>query len=641
MKPFLHLLFLCSIVSLQAQSLPDNLQSQLDQITSDTAKINWLIAESRASLNSNLEEAYILVTKANHLAAQVKENTFIGNAAIQMTRVQLYRSSFDSLFFYGRKAYQAFQKVGLKKEEAFSYLLISDGYVQTEERDSALNYTFKALDIYEVMEDKIGIAQCYESICGIYRFSGDLEKGKEYGKKAVATLEEVEPSSQLASSYVTLAYLYFSTDEAEIALEYAKKAKAIEEQLPSTGPLHLASVDNLLGNANKYLGNYDLALEYYNTNLERARKVGEKRLEAVSLGNIGNTYLRAKEYRKAVKFISQSIVFDETKGRRYDLGPSYQELSEAYVGLGDYKNAYQFLDSSMTLYANFLEDQIANLESELEVKYDTEKKEETITAQEDTIKQQRLVQYLVIGIASLLALILFLLYRNYQDKQKSNAHLSKLNDNLAKKNDENELLLKEIHHRVKNNLQVISSLLSLQSANIKDPKVLDAVKESQNRVKSMGLIHQKLYQGENLASIEMKDYLHTLGESMIDSFGQHAQNITIQSEMLELELDVDTAIPIGLIVNELITNAIKYAFPEGQKGQINISLGIDEEKLLKLVVEDNGVGLQEDNDSRVGAGTGFGSQLVNLLTMQLNGKMQQESDNGMRTIIRFKQYKAA
>jgi two-component sensor histidine kinase len=134
--------------------------------------------------------------------------------------------------------------------------------------------------------------------------------------------------------------------------------------------------------------------------------------------------------------------------------------------------------------------------------------------------------------------------------------------------------MKEIHHRVKNNLEIVSSLLALQSSQIDDPGTKEAMLEGQNRVHSIGIVHQKLYQGPNLGGIEMKDYFLNLGESILDSFGAE-ERVKIELAMGKLDLDIDTAVPLGLIVNELLTNTLKYAFPNGQKGNVRIRLEIN------------------------------------------------------------------
>jgi two-component sensor histidine kinase len=211
---------------------------------------------------------------------------------------------------------------------------------------------------------------------------------------------------------------------------------------------------------------------------------------------------------------------------------------------------------------------------------------------------------------------------------------------LAAKNAENELLLKEIHHRVKNNLEIVSSLLQLQTAQFDDPAIQSAMLTSQNRVHSMGIIHQKLYQGQHLAAVEMRDYFINLSESILDSFSAEGR-IKIECNMPQLVLDVDTAISIGLITNELITNSLKYAFTEKQHGAIKISLTEEQnventEGVFLLKISDDGIGKPIEGKAK---GTGFGSQLVALLTKQLDGKLNYEVNHGTIVSLAFKKPK--
>jgi len=266
--------------------------------------------------------------------------------------------------------------------------------------------------------------------------------------------------------------------------------------------------------------------------------------------------------------------------------------------------------------------------SKMLTRYETQKKEATIASQQKEISQQKKVQWLGAGIVFLLAGLLIFGFISYRNRTRSNRLL-------AIKNAENELLLKEIHHRVKNNLEVVSSLLALQSAQIDDPNTKEAMLEGQNRVHSIGIVHQKLYQGTNLGSIEMKDYFLNLSENILDSFGAE-ERVKIELAMEKLDVDIDTAVPLGLIVNELLTNTLKYAFPKGQNGTVLIKLEKQTNGILHLEVSDNGIGKQD-----LVQGSGFGSQLISLLTHQLSGKMKEEVKNGTKVYFDFKLDKVA
>lgn len=182
---------------------------------------------------------------------------------------------------------------------------------------------------------------------------------------------------------------------------------------------------------------------------------------------------------------------------------------------------------------------------------------------------------------------------------------------------EKEILLKEIHHRVKNNLQIISSLLNLQSAHIRDPRALEVFKEGQGRVRSMALIHEKLYQSDDLARVDFSEYIRNLAAYLFRSYEVHAGAVALNVEAEDVLLGVDTAIPCGLIINELVSNSLKHAFPGGGGGSINIRLRPAGAERLTLTVADDGVGLPEGFDVR--ATPSLGLQLVNTLARQLGG----------------------
>jgi two-component sensor histidine kinase len=216
---------------------------------------------------------------------------------------------------------------------------------------------------------------------------------------------------------------------------------------------------------------------------------------------------------------------------------------------------------------------------------------------------------------------------------------------------EKEVLLKEIHHRVKNDLQVISGLLTLQAAQIGDERLQRVLKESQSRIWTMALIHQTLYQTGNLADIDMADYIRSLTGNLLSSHAQVAMPPTVSFNLLPVRLAIDKAIPLALIVNELVTNALKHAFPDGQPGEIRISLqerrctdprtgaarraptNQDCAPTYELTIVDNGIGLPAGFDLKNQKSLGL--QLVTMLARQLDGKLTIESKGGTSFAITF------
>ncbi|MDP3028537.1 MAG: histidine kinase dimerization/phosphoacceptor domain -containing protein [Deltaproteobacteria bacterium] len=200
---------------------------------------------------------------------------------------------------------------------------------------------------------------------------------------------------------------------------------------------------------------------------------------------------------------------------------------------------------------------------------------------------------------------------------------------------EKEVLLKEIHHRVKNNLQVISSLLRLQSQYAQDKRDVEIFKESQNRIKSMALIHEKLYQSKDLASINFHEYVSLLVNGLSRSYGVNADKIALKTDIEDIMLEVDVAIPCGLIINELVSNSLKYAFPENKEGEIKITLRTLDESAMELTVSDDGIGMPADINLR--SSESLGLKLVTILTNQIDGELEMDRSEGTKIQIRFKE----
>jgi two-component sensor histidine kinase len=222
------------------------------------------------------------------------------------------------------------------------------------------------------------------------------------------------------------------------------------------------------------------------------------------------------------------------------------------------------------------------------------------------------------------------LYRQAQEeltqRRQAEAHLTA---SLREK----EVLLKEVHHRVKNNMQIVSSLLELQSDVIDDATLLAQFRDSQDRIRSMALVHETLYQSQDLARLDLARYIHTLSAQLVRSYRVDPQRITVQIQVEPVILDVDQAIPCGLILNELLSNAFKYAFPQNRTGAVHIALHADTAQQAALVVRDNGIGFPDAIDFRHTESLGL--QLVAMLTEQLQGTIALERADGTIFTLTF------
>jgi two-component sensor histidine kinase len=199
---------------------------------------------------------------------------------------------------------------------------------------------------------------------------------------------------------------------------------------------------------------------------------------------------------------------------------------------------------------------------------------------------------------------------------------------------EKEVLLKEIHHRVKNNLQIISSLLSLQADHIDDPLALAKFRESQERINSIALLHESLYRSADFARIDIAHYIQRLATNLSDTYCSTCESrVKVNVQVSHLLLDLGTAMPCGLIITELLTNSIKYAFPEGQEGEVYVRLDSDADGAIALTIGDTGVGLPPD--TVLGQTDSLGLQLVDTLVKQLKGTIVISRELGTQFHITF------
>ena len=602
------------------------LEDALPKIKSDTLTFSILNDLAYYWHTRNLPKA-LEFTKRGLKLTQSKNNT-LWYGRFQMTQgaILLRDEKLDSAYIVLESAKN---KV---KESDLAFISTQLGYVfeRRGKLDYAADYALETLRLGVKLDDKRAMAVAYSDLSGLFWKQSKFEKGLEYGLKSISLFEE-RGINDLDYDFTlfVVGNNYLELKMFDEALNFYNHSIAIGERYGFYN--NLSDVYISLVDLNAYLSQYDKAEEAGENAVKYAELLENNFMIMRSWLSIGKMQNLEGKFATAIESLQKCItVATEDFGDKYYLSQAYEALGRAQVGNHDYKLAYE----AFAQY-DYLKKEIFTVEadqriSQIQTEFDFAQKESTIQVQEDKIEKQRSSQTLIIIIASLLLLLLLVLYVTYQkDKNK--------NKLLEKQNKEKEFLLKEIHHRVKNNLEIVSSILALQSAKIQSKIAIDALQESENRVHSMSMIHQKLYQGENLGTIEMKDYFINLGSHILDSFGAQ-ERITLNYVMEALELDIDTAVPLGLIVNELLTNALKYAFPDNRNGKIIIDLKEKDKKTLQLKISDNGIGKNEESILK---GTGFGTQLVTLLTQQLSGKMTEQSKDGTTISFEFKIIEAA
>jgi two-component sensor histidine kinase len=623
-------LILCiSIDPLDAQTeIKDNLIAKsLREQPVDSALI-WL----NENYIENPEGFHKRALQALKQAYQREDTEIIADAHLVLMRWHAYHVLFtiDSIFYHGEKAIALFKLTNDQPNLAAASSELAFEYVDDNNLKRSEKLIFEAIEIYESLEDKKGLGESYYRLSYICFHQKATELSIKYALEALKISDQSKDYGTSSLAWLALLWAYHDAGELEKAINAGDKC--IE-----TIKTHELDDEFTLARAYGYRGDVWSDLKEYQKSLEDNKKsyaiieakIGAERPAAKTyrLG-IGRAHYMQGNYRQALPHFEAAISgnIELGQGSQPRMQKIYNEVADCYFQLGEYKQAFLNKQAAHEVYDTLMQNKLANLEAEALVKYESGKKDQAIEEQSTIIEQKNRIQWLGIGLIGLLLLFTGTLFYYYRRNQE-------VNRALHVKNKENELLLKEIHHRVKNNLQTISSLLSLQSESISDKSALDAVQESKNRVASMALIHQKLYQGENLAAIEMRDYFETIGKAIKDSFGEKAENISLKVEMEDIELDVDTAVPIGLITNELITNSLKHAFPNKKKGQISITLTQGENNLLKLHIEDNGQNTAKESAPK--KESGFGTLLVQLLTTQLGGKLQQSTEAGTSIMIWF------
>lgn len=514
------------------------------------------------------------------------------------------------------------------KKQDLPRLFTELGYVFERNGDimTAADYAVRAQNIGIALNDKKAIAVSYSDLSNLYWKFLDYEKGLELGLLSLSYFEErnLNDMDYDFTLYVVGNNL-LSLKRPQEALKYFERAISMGEQygfFNNLSDIYISLVDVYID-----LNQYEAAEVAGEQAIKYANLIENNFLHMRSLLAIGQLKLFQGKYKEAINVLNRCLeVATRDFGDNFYLSQAYERLSRAYAKSHNYKeaiDAFAVYDSlKKEVFLENSEQRMALLRTE----FDLAEKESMIQGMQERINKQSSTQTLISIIAGLLLVLLLVLYVTYENNKKKNILLEK-------QNQEKEFLLKEIHHRVKNNLGIVSSLLDLQADKIKDPKITSAIEESRNRVYSMSMIHQKLYQGKNLSSISMKEYLVDLSQHILDSYGQEG-SIEYDYDLEDMELDVDSAIPVGLIVNELLTNSYKHAFPDSRKGVINITCKHISEDRILLEVADNGIGLLEF-DKEDDQGSGFGTQLIDLLIQQLDGSIMTVNGSGTRIRMEF------
>lgn len=577
-----------------------------------------------------------------------------------------------------------YHKAGDKEKEATALKYTGD-YLHLRGRASeALLALERALAIYKQIgfTDLQGV---YNLMGNVYTQLGNYHLSIKYELLSAQTAEKLGDNSlQLSSIYNHIALTYYFLKEDKDALAYWQKAREIAIKYNDAGYLQtiLSNMATSWVRLKEYQKSLDLLSE-----IEKKYPPTEVQMKLRIPYIYFNTYMSMHRYDKAQLYYEKLRVFEKTlPNDDANLVYLYSAIIRYMVVTKNIKEVYPFLQkqdglqkltgnnlfrsqnqfqwyladstagnpkSAIEHYKLFksLSDSVFNADkanqiNSLQIQFETDQKNKNIkllteknNLQAETIRKDNTIKQVIAGAAVMLLLLLALGYNRYRLKQKSNAQLQAKQNEINKQYDilkkvlsEKEWLLREVHHRVKNNLQIVISLLNTQSAYINNQDAMAAIQNSQHRMYAMSLIHQKLYQSDNLSTIDMKWYIRELVSYMRESFDID-KKIRFIIEAEDLNLDVAQAVPLGLILNEAITNAIKYAFPTNGIGTISIILEHPEDSHCTLLLTDSGVGLPAgfDEDSL----NSLGMNLMKGLTDQLNGTFKMQNNKGLSVGITF------
>ncbi len=339
---------------------------------------------------------------------------------------------------------------------------------------------------------------------------------------------------------------------------------------------------------------------------------------------LGEIYFYSGDQASGFDYLHRALDIATAQNTPFRRAEIYWSLHKCYRAAGHAEKAldaytrYTGINDSLQLLKNT--SQIGRLQ----IEYETEKKDQHIASLRlINLEKTRTARAIMVGMIVFVLLSAFL-YLQYRGIRQRNRLLTESNATINEQSAQLKFLMKELHHRVKNNLQIVSSLLSLQSGHLADKDARQAVKIGQQRIEAMSLIHRSLYQQDNPNMVNMKEYVTDLVESIVQSFGVEKEDFDLQLDVQTTEMDVDMALPLGLIINEWVTNAFKYAYKDVQHPCLKLSL--KEDRQIILEIRDNGPGMaREAWEAPRGS---FGVKLVKVLSRQLNGTCEMESRDG-------------
>lgn len=609
--------------------------------------ILFILCLSSSKSWGNLISFNTKIDSLSYLINENKQDTSKVKALIELSEI-LYISDLDTVIKLSEEVISicnANLKKVINATERRSFMmskagaLNNIGFIYDDKGNviKALEYYHKSLSIREELDDKLGIAVSLNNIGIIYIKQGEPEQALDYYLKSLAVKRQLGDKKSIATSLNNIAAVYKELGNLQKSIEYYTKSLLIREDIKDNKGI--AVTLNNMGTLYKDRGSLDTALNYYNKALQIRQKIGDSRGLTNTLSNLGSIAFAKKDYTLAEKYGLEALEIANNLGFLERIKDASYLLSEVYEKQEKWKDAYK-----MKSLFILIKDSVKNKKTELELikqqsKYDLEKviKEKEILTKENDIKTLLNAKNRTLAIAFILAFILalaiiFFIYRENKKKDFINNLLSQQKEEALRQNDDKIVLLKEIHHRVKNSLQVVSSLLRLQSYEVEDEKISKMFEETQNRVLSIAKLHEQLYSSENLKEIDLKQHFLPLINDLVEEY-KLGTKIKLDIDIVDVKMGAETLVPLGLIINEMISNSLKYAFIGKREGVIKIHITHIVNNKYVMIIGDNGIGM--DNDFDFEESKSLGTQLIQIFTEQLNGCIERTDEEGTVFKITF------
>lgn len=489
---------------------------------------------------------------------------------------------------------------------------------------TALKYALQALDQAKKWHQPYYIPSAYAMIGTVYKENLDYPKAMDAVAHQVEAAQSINDTAQLIGAYLNKAmfmhgYAFNKKDSvmARQSFELHLKGLALANTNPKFDDISIGFYSNIAQyykDQRDYLSSIRIAEE----GVAKAKKYKQFKSLTYQYNWMGESYFKLGQQQKGIDIIKQSLEICKSHGFVFREMEVYSSLEACYVAMGDYKNAWQAktrwvaINDSLNIIKN-----VQKLD-ELNIKYQTAEKNASIKLLNQSEHNKNIL--FMIGGGMLLLLVVFMIVLS-----RYNESLLSGNKTIKDQADKLELLLKELHHRVKNNLQIVSSLLKLQSNRLTDEDAVHALRDSQQRIEAMSLIHRTLYQQEDSSLVNMKQFIADLVMSVMTSFGLSCEDINLALKTEINDMNIDQALPLGLIINELVINSFKHAYPAAAK-PFKLTINLECRNNCTLEVSDNGPGISPE--IWASPRSSFGIKLIKLLTQQLGGTSTLSNNNG-------------